>query len=414
MTPRRVVISGMGTISPIAHNLQDFWNALREGKSGIGIIDRFDPSDYPTKIAAQVKDFNAQDYMPRTEARRMDLFIQYACAASRLALEDADLELKKFNPDRAGVLIGSGIGGLDTFEKQCLVLQKRGVGGISPFFIPMLIPNMAAGQVSIMFGARGPSSCSVTACATATNSIGDAFHIIQSGVADIMISGGTEAPITPLSIAGFCAMKALSTRNDQPEKACRPFDIDRDGFVMGEGAGVVILEELEHALQRGAKIYAELIGYGSSSDAFHIVQPDPDGNGAARALTAALAEAGIQAGEIDYMNAHGTGTHYNDLVETKALKQVLGTDSNKMSINSTKSATGHMLGAAGAVELIATVLTCNHDLITPTLNLDNPDPECDLDYIGGEAKTKHIEIAASESLGFGGHNAVLIIRKYKQ
>ncbi|PKM77060.1 MAG: beta-ketoacyl-[acyl-carrier-protein] synthase II [Firmicutes bacterium HGW-Firmicutes-15] len=414
MTPRRVVITGMGTICPIAHNVKDFWTKLVEGKSGIGIIDRFDPSDYPTKIAAQVKDFNAQDYMPRTEARRMDLFIQYACAASRLALEDADLELKKYDPDRAGVLIGSGNGGLDTFEKQCQVLQKRGVGGISPFFIPMLIPNMAAGQVSIMFGARGPSSCSVTACATGTNSIGDAFRIIQNGAADIMISGGTEAPITPLSIAGFCAMKALSTRNDQPEKACRPFDIDRDGFVMGEGAGIVILEELEHALKRGAKIYAELIGYGCSSDAYHMVQPDPEGNGAARALTAALTEAGIKAGEIDYMNAHGTGTHFNDMVETKALKQVLGSDSNKMAINSTKAATGHMLGAAGAVELIASVLSCNHDLITPTLNLDNPDPECDLDYVRGEARERNIEIAASESLGFGGHNAVLIIRKFKQ
>lgn len=414
MTLRRVVISGMGTICPVAHNLKDFWIKLVEGKSGVGIIDRFDPSDFPTKIAAQVKDFNAQDYMPRTEARRMDLFIQYACAASRLALEDADLDLKKFNPDRAGVLVGSGIGGIDTFEKQHLAMQKRGVNGVSPFFIPMLIPNMAAGQVSIMFGARGPSSCSVTACATATNSIGDAFRIIQNRSADIMISGGTEAPITPLSIAGFCSMKALSTRNDQPEKACRPFDIDRDGFVMGEGAGIVILEELEHALKRGAKIYAELVGYGSSSDAYHIVQPDPEGNGAARALNIALAEAGIKAGAIDYMNAHGTGTYYNDLVETKALKQVLGSDSQNMAINSTKSVTGHMMGAAGAVELIASVLSCNHDLITPTLNLDNPDPECDLDYVSGEARAKHIEIAASESLGFGGHNAVLIIRKFKQ
>ena len=414
MTTRRVVITGMGTICPIAHDLNDFWANLLAGQSGIGIIDRFDPSDYPTKIAAQVKDFNAQDYMPRTEARRMDLFIQYACAASRLALEDASLELKKFNPDRAGVLVGSGIGGLDTFEKQCLVLQKRGVGGISPFFIPMLIPNMAAGQISIMFGARGPSSCSVTACATATNSIGDAFRIIQHGMADIMITGGTEAPITPLSIAGFCAMKALSTRNDQPQQACRPFDLDRDGFVMGEGSAIVILEELEHALKRGAKIYAELVGYGSSSDAYHIVQPDPEGDGAARALQAALDEAGIKAGEIDYMNAHGTGTHYNDLVETKALKQVLGGDRDKLAITSTKAATGHMLGAAGGIELIATVLTCMNNLIPPTINLDNPDPECDLDYVKGQTRECQIEIAASESLGFGGHNAALIIRKFKQ
>ena len=412
--PRRVVITGMGTINPIAHNIKDFWDNLMAGQSGIGIIDRFDPTDYPSKIAAQVKDFNAQDYMPRTEARRMDPFIQYACAASRLALEDAGLELSKHNPDRAGVLIGTGIGGLDIFEKQCLVLQKRGVGGISPFFIPMLIPNMAAGQVSIMFGARGPSSCSVTACATATNSIGDAYRMIQYGTADIMISGGTEAPITPLSIAGFCAMKALSTHNEEPPKSCRPFDLERDGFVMGEGSGIVILEELAHALKRGAKIYAELIGYGSSSDAYHIVQPDPTGDGAVRALRAALSEAEIQAGQLDYMNAHGTGTHFNDLVESKALKQVLGADGGNLAITSTKSATGHMLGAAGAVELIAATLICNNNLIPANINLDNPDPECDLDYVRGEARAKQIDIAASESLGFGGHNAVLIIRKYKQ
>ncbi|MFA7077356.1 MAG: beta-ketoacyl-ACP synthase II [Syntrophomonas sp.] len=411
--PRRVVITGMGTISPIAHDINEFFANLLAGQSGIGIIDRFDASDYPTKIAAQVKDFNAQDYMPRTEARRMDPFIQYACAASRLALDDAGLELNKFDPDRAGVVIGTGIGGLDIFEKQYLVLQKRGVGGVNPFFIPMLIPNMAAGQVSIMFGARGPSSCSVTACATATNSIGDAYRIIQHGDADIMISGGTEAPITPLSIAGFCAMKALSTRNDQPQQACRPFDIDRDGFVMGEGSGIVILEELEHALKRDARIYAELIGYGSSSDAYHIVQPDPEGNGAARALKAALQEADVRPAELDYMNAHGTGTHYNDLVETRALKQVLGSDCNNLAITSTKAATGHMLGAAGAVELIATVLTLRNNLIPPTINLDNPDPECDLDYVREQPREKQIDVAASESLGFGGHNAALIIRKYE-
>lgn len=414
MTPRRVVITGMGTICPIAHNIKDFWNNLMAGQSGIDIITRFDPTDYPTKIAAQVKDFNPQDYMPRTEARRMDPFIQYACAASRLALEDAGLELSKHDPDRAGVLIGTGIGGLDIFEKQCLVLQKRGVGGISPFFIPMLIPNMAAGQVSIMFGARGPSSCSVTACATATNSIGDAYRMIQFGSADIMISGGTEAPITPLSIAGFCAMKALSTHNDHPQQACRPFDLERDGFVMGEGSGIVILEELEHALQRGAKIYAELIGYGSSSDAYHIVQPDPEGKGAARALRAALSEAEIEAGQLDYMNAHGTGTHFNDMVENIALRQVLGADSGNLAITSTKSSTGHMLGAAGAVELIAATLVCNNNLIPPNINLDKPDPECDLDYVRGEARTRQVEIAASESLGFGGHNAVLIIKKFRQ
>jgi beta-ketoacyl-acyl-carrier-protein synthase II len=403
----------MGTISPIGNTIKDFWDNLMAGQSGVEIIDRFDPTDFPTKIAAQVKGFNAQDYMPRTEARRMDPFIQYACAAARLALEDAGLDLSQYNPERAGVLIGTGIGGLDIFEKQCLVLQKRGVGGISPFFIPMLIPNMAAGQVSIMFGAKGPSSCSVTACATATNSIGDAYRMIQHGSADIMISGGTEAPITPLSIAGFCAMRALSTHNDNPHQACRPFDIDRDGFVMGEGSAVLILEELEHALNRGAKIYAELIGYGSSSDAYHIVQPDPEGDGAVRALNAALDEVGIKPAQLDYMNAHGTGTGFNDRVETIALKRVLGADKDHLAITSTKSATGHMLGAAGAIELIATTLICTKDLIPPNINLDNPDPECDLDYVRGEAREKQVNIAASESLGFGGHNAVLIISKYK-
>lgn len=412
MIPRRVVITGMGTINPVAHDVNDFWTRLLAGKSGIGLIDRFDASDYPTKIAAQVKEFSPQDYMPRTEARRMDPFIQYACAAARIALEDAGMDLGKIDANRAGVLIGTGIGGLEIFEKQCQVLQKRGVAGINPFFIPMLIPNMASGHVSIMFGARGPSGCSVTACATATSSIGDAYRFIQHGDADIMIGGGTEAPITPLAIAGFCAMKALSTRNDEPEKACRPFDLDRDGFVMGEGSAVVILEELEHAKLRGAKIYGELVGYGSSLDAYHIVQPDPEGDGAARALRAALNEAGIQPGDLDYMNAHGTGTHFNDMVETKALKNVFGTESSNLAITSTKSATGHMLGAAGAVELIATVLTMNHNLIAPTINLDNPDPECDLDYVRGVPREKQITIAASESLGFGGHNAVLIIKKY--
>ena len=412
MAPCRVVITGMGTINPVSHDLEGFWSKLLAGQSGIGMIDRFDASDYPTKIAAQVKDFSAQDYMPRTEARRMDPFIQYACAAARIALEDAGLDLSKTDADRAGVLIGTGIGGIEIFEKQCLVLQKRGVAGINPFFIPMLIPNMASGHVSIMFGARGPSGCSVTACATATMSIGDAFRIIQHGDAEIMIAGGTEAPITPLSIAGFCAMKALSTRNDEPDKACRPFDLDRDGFVMGEGSGVLILEELEHALNRGAKVYAELIGFGSSSDAFHIVQPDPEGDGAARALKAALLEADIQAGQLDYMNAHGTGTHFNDMVETKALKRVLGDDRDNLAVTSTKSATGHMLGAAGAVELIVTVLTMQNNIIAPNINLDTPDPDCDLDFVRGEPREKQIVYAASESLGFGGHNAVLVIKKY--
>jgi len=403
----------MGTICPIGHNLKDFWANLLAGHTGVDIINRFDPTDYPTKIAAQVKDFNAQDYMPRTEARRMDPFIQYACATARLALDDAGFDMQKVNSERVGVLVGTGIGGIEIFEKQCHALQKRGPGGVSPFFIPMLIPNMASGQVSIMFGARGPSSCSVTACATATNSIGDAYNMIRYGAAEAMIAGGTEAPITPLSIAGFCAMKALSTRNESPQQACRPFDLDRDGFVMGEGAGIVILEELEHALKRGAKIYAELVGYGSSSDAYHIVQPDPEGNGAARALRIALADAGVKPAELDYMNAHGTGTHYNDAVETLALKQVMGSEISRLAVTSTKSATGHMLGSAGAVELIATVLALTNDLIPSNINLDTPDPECDLNLVRGEALSAAVEVAASESLGFGGHNAALVIRKFR-
>ncbi|QGT98711.1 3-oxoacyl-[acyl-carrier-protein] synthase, KASII [Candidatus Syntrophocurvum alkaliphilum] len=414
MNNRRVVITGLGTICPIGSNLKDFWSNLTAGKTGIGLIERFDTTDYPTKIAAEVKDFNAKEYMPRTEARRMDLFIQYACAGTRLALEDANLNSDKFDPNRTGVLVGAGVGGLEALEKQHSILQKKGVGGISPFFIPMFIPNMASGQISIMFGARGPSSCSVTACATATNSIGDAFKLIQNNSVDVMICGGTEAPITPLSIAGFCSMKALSTRNDEPEKACRPFDVDRDGFVMGEGSAVFIIEELEHALNRGAQIYAEIIGYGSSSDANHMVQPDPEGEGAARAMTMALNDANLNPEDVNYINAHGTGTHFNDIVETKAIKTVFKEHSYNMAISSTKAATGHMMGAAGAIELLATVLSCKNDLVPPTLNLDNPDPECDLNYVKNESKQTSITSAISQSLGFGGHNAVVAIKKFVQ
>ncbi len=412
MAPRRVVITGMGTISPLGNSYDEFWTRLIAGQSGIGLIERFDTSNHPAKIAAEVKDFKAQDYMPRAEARRMDLFIQYGCAATRVALEDAALDVKTVDLDRTGVIVGSGIGGLETYEKQHNAMLKKGVNGVSPFFIPMLIPNMAAGHISIMFGPRGPASCSVTACATATNCIGDAFRLIKYGITDVMISGGTEAPITPLSIAGFCAMKALSTHNEFPEKACRPFDIDRNGFVMGEGAAVLILEEMEHALNRGAKIYAELTGYGSSADANHIVQPDPEGYGAAKALEYALIEADMKPEQIDHINAHGTGTMYNDIIETKALKKVFGAHSYDIAVNSTKAATGHMMGAAGAIELIAATGALCHNLVPPTLNLENPDPQCDLNYVRGKARTHIINAAASESLGFGGHNAALIIKKW--
>lgn len=414
MPPRRVVISGLGMISPIGNNKQDFWNNLIAGHSGVTTIDRFDASTFVTQIAAQVKDFDPQDYISRTEARRMDLFVQYACAAARIAVEDARLSISKEDCHQVGVWVGSGIGGLETFEKQHANMLKKGVTGINPFFVPMYIANMAAGQVSIMLGARGPSGCTITACASGTNSIGEAFHLIQNGKAEVMIAGGTEASITPMGMGGFCAMKAMSTRNDEPQKACRPFDLNRDGFVMGEGAGIVILEEMNHAIKRGAPIYAELAGYGASSDAYHMVQPDLPGHGAALAFRMALADAGIDPTEVDYINAHGTGTPLNDAMETNAIKDVFAKHSYNLLVSSTKPATGHMLGAAGAVELIATTLVLNNDIVPPTINLETPDPVCDLDYVPGQARKKVINTAISDSLGFGGHNAALIVRKFAE
>ncbi len=411
MPRRRVVISGLGMISAIGNNKHDFWNNLIEGRSGIGTIERFDASAFPTRIAAQVKDFDPQDYIARTEARRMDLFVQYACAAARIAVEDAGLSINH-GDSQVGVWIGSGIGGLETFEKQHESMLKRGVAGINPFFVPMYIANMAAGQVSIMLGARGPSGCTITACASGTNSIGEAFHLIQSGKAEVMIAGGTEASITPMGIGGFCAMKAMSTHNDEPQKACRPFDLNRDGFVMGEGAGIVVLEEMEHAIKRGATIYAELAGYGASSDAYHMVQPDLPGEGAALAFRMVLADAGLDPTEVDYINAHGTSTPLNDAMETNAIKAVFGEHSYKLLVNSTKPSTGHMLGAAGAVELIAATLAVINDTVPPTGNLETPDPACDLDYVPGPARKKTINVAISDSLGFGGHNAALLVKKF--
>ncbi len=412
MPRRRVVISGLGMISAIGNNKQDFWNNLINGCSGITTIDRFDASTFPTQIAAQVKDFDPQDYISRTEARRMDLFVQYACAAARIAVEDARLSIKQGESHQVGVWVGSGIGGLETFEKQHASMLKKGVTGINPFFVPMYIANMAAGQISIMLGAKGPSGCTITACASGTNSIGEAFHLIQNGKAEVMIAGGTEAAITPMGVGGFCAMKAMSTRNDEPQKACRPFDLNRDGFVMGEGAGIVVLEEMAHALKRGALIYAELVGYGASSDAYHMVQPDLAGQGAALAFRMALADAGIDISEVDYINAHGTGTALNDAMETNAIKEVFAKHSYNLLVSSTKAATGHMLGAAGAVELIAATLVLNNDLVPPTVNLETPDPICDLDYVPGQARKQVINVAISDSLGFGGHNAALIVRKF--
>lgn len=414
MSQRRVVISGLGVISPIGLEKKEFWDNLLQGKSGIGPIERFDSSALATRIAAEVKDFQAQDYIARKDARRMDRFVQFACAAAQMAVEDSNLKpvLNRIK-DRTGVIIGSGVGGIGTFEEQHNRMLDRGVGAISPFFIPMMISNMAAGQVAIMLGATGPNSCTVTACASATHAIGDAFRAIQNNQADVMLAGGSEAAITPMAIGGFSAMKALSNRNDEPQKACRPFALNREGFVMGEGAGVLVLEELEHALNRGSTPYAELIGYGCSSDAFHMVQPDSEGKGAAAAFCRALDDAGIKPSAVDYINAHGTGTTLNDLVETRAIKEVFAGHSYDMTISSTKAATGHMLGAAGAIELIATVLSLVEQVIPPTLNLEEPDPLCDLDYVPLQARNMNLQVAASDSLGFGGHNAVLLVRKMR-
>ena len=414
MSKRRVVITGLGVISPVGNDIINYWDNLTRGKSGIDYIDRFDVSAFPTKIAAQVKDFEPLDYLSRKDARRMDRFLQFASAAGRQAVEDAQLTINQENADRVGVWIGSGIGGIETCTKQHEILLKKGPGSVSPFLIPMMISNMAAGQVSIMFGARGPNGCTVTACASGSNSIGDAFRIIQNNDADVMITGGTEASITPLAVAGFCSMRALSTNNDDPQGASRPFDTARDGFVMGEGAGMVILEELNHALERGARIHAELVGYGATGDAYHIVQPNPEGDGAAQAFTAALQDAGISPEEVDYINAHGTSTNINDAMETKAIKMALGSHAYQVAVSSTKSMTGHMLGAAGAVELIAVTLACQHSLIPPTINYKNPDPVCDLDYVPNIAREKTVNVAISDSLGFGGHNAVLVIKKFTE
>ncbi|MEA1961139.1 MAG: beta-ketoacyl-ACP synthase II [Bacillota bacterium] len=413
MINNRVVITGMGVITPIGQSVDTFWNNLINGTSGIGPVERFDATDFSTSIAAQVKDFSVQDYLPRKDARRMDLFVQYACAAAKMAVEDASLDMKRELTNRVGVWIGSGIGGIDTLEKQHNAYLSKGVTGISPFFIPMLIPNMAAGQVSIMLGAQGPNGCTVTACASGSNSIGEAFQLIQNGKADVMITGGSEASITPLGMGGFCAMKAMSSSNDSPQEACRPFDLHRNGFVMGEGSGILVLEALEHALDRGANIYAEVLGYGSSADATHMVQPDIEGNGAALAFKMALQTAGLEPADIDYINAHGTGTKLNDLMETTAIKKTFAEHSYQLSVSSIKAHTGHTLGAAGAIELITTTLALRHQQIPPTLNLTTADPECDLDYVPLTTKKKAIQYALSDSLGFGGHNAALIIGAYK-
>lgn len=407
----RVVVTGMGTVTALGEDLGTLWDNLMAGKSGVSLIEAFDVSEYPTRIAASAKDFNPEDYMERKEARKMDRFVQFAVAAGSMALKDSGISIgENMDAERIGVSIGSGIGGLGTWEDQHNVLLEKGPKRVSPFFIPMMIANMASGQMSIMFGAKGPNTTQVTACATGSHSIGDSFRIIQRGDADAMICGGAEATIRPTAVAGFCSMRAMSTRNDEPEKASRPFDTGRDGFVMGEGAGILVLESLEHAVARGARIYAEVIGYGLSGDAHHMTEPDPDG--AARCMKMAIRDAGIKPEEIDYINAHGTSTPVGDRSETTAVKAALGEHAYKVAVSSTKSMTGHLLGAAGGVEAVICGLALNKGMIPPTINLDNQDPECDLDYVPNNPRPADLNVVMSNSFGFGGHNATIILKKY--
>jgi 3-oxoacyl-[acyl-carrier-protein] synthase II len=411
--PRRVVLTGLGALTPVGNTTEEFWSALKQGKSGIGPITRFDATGYPTRIAGEVRGFDEGKYVDKKEARRLDPYLKYAIATSVMAVEDAALDLAKVDGTRVGVLIGSGIGGITTLIEGEDVRRTKGVDRVSPFVIPMLIVNMAAGLVSMRFGAKGPNSSVVTACATGNHAIGDAYKIIERGDADVMIAGGAEAMIVPLTIAGFCSMKAMSTRNDEPEKASRPFDAGRDGFVCGEGAGIVVLEALEHAVRRDARIYGEVVGYGMTADAHHMTAPDPEGDGATRAMQLALADAGIEPGAVGYVNAHGTSTPYNDKFETIAIKRVFGEHARKLAVSSTKSMTGHLLGAAGGIEAIATTLAIYHGLLPPTINYDTPDPECDLDYVPNQARKVDVEYALSNAFGFGGTNATLAFRRYR-
>ncbi|HOQ37342.1 MAG TPA: beta-ketoacyl-ACP synthase II [Acetivibrio sp.] len=408
---RRVVITGMGVVSALGTDLDEFWSNIKAGKNGITRVSKFDVSNMPTKVAAEIKEFDPTKYIDKKEAKRMDIYTQYAIWAAKTAFIMSGIESDKIDPYRFGVIVGSGIGGITTFEEQFRVYMEKGPGRVSPFFIPMMISNMATGRIAIEFGAKGFNESVVTACATSTNAIGDAFKVIQRGDADIMITGGAEASITPMSFAGFCAMKATSTTED-PDLACRPFDAERNGFVMGEGAGILILEDLEHAEKRGANIIAEVVGYGSTNDAYHITAPSPEGEGGARCMQMAINDAGIKPEEVGYINAHGTSTEYNDKFETAAIKTVFGEHARKLAVSSSKSMTGHLLGAAGAVECIVTALAIKDGFLPPTINYRNPDPECDLDYVPNVGRKADITYALSNSLGFGGHNATLALKKY--
>ncbi|MGL5650525.1 MAG: beta-ketoacyl-ACP synthase II [Paraclostridium sp.] len=410
---RRVVITGLGCVTPVGTGKETFWANIKDGVCGIDKITSFDASSFQTQIAGEVKDFNPEDYINKKELKRMDRFTHFAIASSQMAVKDANLDLDKVDSEKMGVIIGSGIGGVATIEEQHKILLEKGNRRVSPFFVPMMISNMAAGQVSIALGAKGPNTNVSTACASGSHAIGDAFKAIQRGDADIMVAGGSEAGVTPLSFAGFCNMKAMSTRNDDPKTASRPFDKDRDGFVMGEGSGILILEDLDHAIKRGAKIYAEIVGYGATADAYHMTTPAENGEGAARSISMAMKDGNIPIDEVDYINAHGTSTYYNDKFETMAIKNVFKDQAYELCVSSTKSMTGHLLGAAGAVEAIVCAMAISDGYVPPTINVENLDEDLDLDYVVNEGKKIDVRYALSNSLGFGGHNATLAFKKYE-
>ena len=409
---RRVVVTGMGTVNPLGNNVKDFWAAVKAGENGIGALSRFDTAQYPARIAGEVKNFAADKILGAKDARRMDRFTQYAMVAAIEAMADAGLAVGSMDPERVGVILGNGIGGIETLEAAFGKIRDKGPQFIHPLTVPMMISNEAPGNIAIRFQAQGPCFCVVTACASSNDALGDAYRLIREGTVDVMIAGGTEAPITPLGLAGFCQLQAVSTRNDAPEKASRPFDKNRDGFVIAEGAGIVVLEDLEHAKKRGARIFAEMAGYGASCDANHLTAPHPEGRGAAQAMRSAVASADMIISDIDYINAHGTSTPINDPVETKAIKAVFGEHAKKLKVSSTKSMTGHLLGAAGGIEAIVTILAIVEQFFPPTRNLEEPDPQCDLDYVPGKGHAGRIRAAISNGLGFGGHNSVVLFKEY--
>lgn len=410
---KRVVVTGLGVVHSLGNDVETFWNAIKEGQNGIKTVTRFDTTNFTTKVGAQIDDFDITKYIDKKEAKRMDLFSQYAVAASHQAVAMSGIDFTTMDPYRAGVIIGSGVGGIETLENNCRSLFEKGPKRVSPFFVPMMIVNMASGQVAIRFGIKGYNACVVTACASSNHSIGEAMRTIQNGYSDVMICGGAEAAITPLGFAGFCSMRAM-TENEDPKTACRPFNKDRDGFVMGEGAGILVIEEYEHAINRGANILAELVGFGATCDAYHITAPDPEGGAGVKCLELAMEDAGITLEKIDYINAHGTSTSLNDSSESMSIKKVFGDHAKNLAVSSTKSMTGHLLGAAGGIEAVITIMALRDSFLPPTINLNNPDPECDLDYVPNVGRTKKLEYAISNALGFGGHNGALVIKKFEK